>query len=93
VSDFGGGAALWDVRSRKRVGDAFPVGRGEVPYVAFNPRGRLVITESGRATTWPIERSTLQRFACRVAGRDLTRPEWRDLLPGRAYRSVCPARG
>jgi class 3 adenylate cyclase/WD40 repeat protein/tRNA A-37 threonylcarbamoyl transferase component Bud32 len=93
VSDFGGDATLWDIRSRKRVGDAFPVGRGVVPSVTFDPRGRLLITELGSATAWPIGRSDLQRFACRVAGRDLTREEWRDLIPGRPYRRVCPGRG
>ena len=93
VSDFGGDATLWDIRSRKRVGDAFPVGPGEIPYVAFDPRGRLLITEPGSATAWPTGRPALQRFACRVAGRDLTRDEWRDLLPGRPYRRVCAGRG
>ena len=29
-------------------------------------------------------------FACMVAGRDLTKAEWRDLLPDRPYQHVCP---
>ena len=31
----------------------------------------------------------LRRVACRAAGRDITREEWADLLPGRPYRPVC----
>ena len=84
-------ATVWDVRSRTRVGDAFPVAKGLVPSVAFEPSGRLLITELGSAIEWPLDRPTLQRFACQVAGRDLTREEWADILPNRPYRRVCPA--
>ena len=38
---------------------------------------------------WPTDRPTLQRSACDIAGRDLTREEWRELLPNRPYRRVC----
>ena len=89
VGDWGGHATLWDLRSRKRVGADFPVTAGAIPAVTFAPGGRLVITENGSATAWPTDRSTLQRFACRVAGRDMTRDEWKDLLPNRPYRRVC----
>jgi hypothetical protein len=57
--------------------------------VAFEPSGRLLITELVSAIEWPLDRPTLQRFACRVAGRNLTREEWNDLLPDRPYRPVC----
>jgi hypothetical protein len=36
---------------------------------------------------------TWERFACQVAGRNLTRAEWRDLLPDRPYKLVCPQHG
>ena len=61
--------------------------------MAFEPGGRLLITELGSAIEWPLDRPTLQRFACQVAGRDLTREEWHDILPNRPYRPVCPAPG
>jgi hypothetical protein len=35
--------------------------------------------------------NTWEQFACRVAGRNLTRAEWHDVLPNRAYRPTCPA--
>ena len=85
----GGSATVWDVRTRTRVGDEFPVVKGMIPAVAFEPNGRLLITEFVTAIEWPLDRPTLQRHACQVAGRELTREEWNDLLPNRPYRKVC----
>jgi hypothetical protein len=93
VSAADGTATVWDIRSRTRVGDAFPVVKGLTPQVAFEPGGRLLITEFGDAIEWPLDRPTLQRFACQVAGGDLTREQWREILPNRPYRPVCPAPG
>jgi hypothetical protein len=38
---------------------------------------------------WDIRSSSLVRQACRVAGRRLTRAEWAEFLPGRAYAPAC----
>jgi WD40 repeat protein len=83
-------ATVWDVRSRRRVGEPFPAVKGLIPGVTFEPGGRLLISELESAIEWPLDRPTLQRFACQVAGRDLTREEWTDLLPNQPYRRVCP---
>jgi WD40 repeat protein len=88
-----GNATLWDLRSRSRVGDAFRSPRGVAPAVAFEPGGRLLITEFGRNIEWLVDLPTLRRFACQIAGRDLTRAEWAEVLPNRPYRPVCPAPG
>lgn len=89
VSPHNGGATLWDLRSRSRLGDEFPVSPGVIPQVAFEPNGRLLLTEFGSNIEWPTDRPTLQSFACQIAGRDLARDDWKDLLPTRAYRPVC----
>jgi WD40 repeat protein len=81
---------LWDVGTRKRVGSGFPSVTGWIPGIAFEPNGRLLIFQVAATIEWPTDRPTLQRFACRIAGRDLTPQEWRDLLPNRPYRHVCP---
>ena len=87
-----GTTTLWNARSRKRVGDKFPVAPGVIPGVAFEPSGRLMITDSLSGwTEWPVDRPTLQRFACAVAGRDMTRGEWLAFLPARPYGHTCPA--
>jgi WD40 repeat protein len=93
VVPINGGAMLWELRSRSRVGDEFPVSRGVVPAVAFEPDGRLLITEFGSNIEWPVDQPTLQRSACQIAGRDLNRDEWTDVLPNRPYRPACPRSG
>jgi hypothetical protein len=93
VSPLNGGVALWDLRARSRVGDEFPITADLIPQVAFEPDGRLLITEASRAIEWPVDRPTLQRAACQIAGRDVTRDQWTDILPNRPYRPVCPAPG
>ena len=84
-----GTAAVWDLRTRTRLGESFKVAKGLVPAVAFKPDGRLIVGELVSAIEWPLDRPTLQRFACRVAGRDFTRAEWEDVLPNQPYRRVC----
>ena len=81
---------LWDVDTRKPVGSGFPAVEGWIPGIAFEPNGRLLIFQVAATIEWPTDRPTLQRFACQIAGRDLTPEEWRDLLPNRPYRHVCP---
>ena len=57
----------------------------------FEHNGRLLIELLSSAIEWPMDANTWEQFACRVAGRNLTRPEWRNVLPNRAYRPSCPA--
>jgi WD40 repeat protein/class 3 adenylate cyclase len=83
--------SVWDLRSRMRLGNAFGPYPGTVPIALFEPNGRLLIELLSNAIEWPMDVNTWERFACQAAGRDLTRPEWHDLLPNRAYRPVCPA--
>ena len=64
---------------------------GAVPDVLFEPSGRLLLPYLSNAEEWPTDLPTWERFACRVAGRDLTPQEWHALLPNRAYQHVCPA--
>jgi WD40 repeat protein/class 3 adenylate cyclase len=82
-------ATLWDLGSRKRLGNAFPIEQGSIPVARFAPSGDLVIDNLSDTAVWPTNLRTWERFACQVAGRDLTRAEWSDLLPGRPYRRVC----
>jgi WD40 repeat protein/class 3 adenylate cyclase len=84
-------ARLWDVRSRKRLGDTFPIEQGSVPVARFAPNGKLVIDNLADTAVWPTDLSTWVIFACQVAGRDLTRAEWSELLPDRPYQHICPS--
>ncbi len=88
-----GGASIWDLRTRTRIGDQFPVSPGVIPAVTFTRAGRLLLTDAGSIIEWPTDRPTLQRAACRIVGRELTREEWADVLPRRRYRRVCAGGG
>ena len=84
-------ASVWDLRTRSRVGSAFGPYRGTLPATVFAPNGHLVIGLLSSAIEWPMDAVTWEHFACRVGGRDLSRAEWRDVLPNRGYRPVCSA--
>jgi WD40 repeat protein/tRNA A-37 threonylcarbamoyl transferase component Bud32 len=84
-----GTASLWDLGSRTRAGDPFPPTPGILPSPVFEPNGRLLLVGVSNAVQWPLDVRTWERFACHVAGRQLTRAEWADVLPGRPYKRVC----
>jgi nucleoside-diphosphate-sugar epimerase len=81
-------ATVWDLASRERLGTTFSAEQG-VAATQFAPDGDLVIAYSG-AVKWPMDPRKWMRFACQVAGRDLTPAEWSDILPDRDYRRTCP---
>jgi WD40 repeat protein len=83
-------ASVWDLQTRSRLGNAFGPYLGTVPSALFAPDGHLVINLLANGVEWPMDVRTWERFACQVAGRNLTRAEWRDVLPNRPYEKVCP---
>ncbi|RNM12410.1 BTAD domain-containing putative transcriptional regulator [Nocardioides pocheonensis] len=60
-----------------------------IAYVADSTR-LLVAAADGR--TWSVDtrRRTWARRACDIAGRNLSRAEWTQFFPRRAYEVVCP---
>jgi dipeptidyl aminopeptidase/acylaminoacyl peptidase len=84
-----GTAILWDVGSRRALGTLpGPLG----PVVArFTPDGRhlFVLRDSGEAERWQVDPDAWSKYACRVAGRELTRAEWSEFVPDQDYRRVC----
>jgi WD40 repeat protein len=89
TSSSDGTVILWDVESRRAVGTlpAPPDGLA----ARFTPDGRRLFTlgDSGSMTRWEVSPDAWSRRACRVAGRDLTRAEWKELVPDQDYRPVC----
>jgi len=68
---------------------------GWVSHATFNHDGTLLATTSDDRTariwnmTFP-SRIFLQKKACKIAGRNLTRAEWKKFLPGESYQGTCP---
>ena len=90
ASFFNGDTILWDLQSGQRMGDSFPAMAGAIPTPLFSPNGDLLINYNGTAADWPTDLASWERYACQVAGRDLTPNEWAAVLPNRPYQQVCP---
>jgi WD40 repeat protein len=86
-----GTARLWDVATRRPLGTALPIKLDSYVAAAFSPSGShlFAIPSDGPAARWDVRPNAWKRHACLVGGRDLTRTEWRELLPARQYRRVC----
>jgi eukaryotic-like serine/threonine-protein kinase len=86
-----GTTQLWDVPSRRQIGGALPRVAGRHVRTAFVDGGNELVTldENGRGYVWDVRPRSWARRACSVAGRPLTRAEWRDALPDRDYKPAC----
>ena len=86
-----GTVSLWDVESGHALGTPLPGAPHSGVLPIFTPDGTHLIAaqENGRAYRWDIRAPSLVPQACEVAGRRLTRAEWDEFLPGRAYQPAC----
>ena len=89
VSSDDGSTTLWDLRSRTQIGGSFPERPSIFTAPVFEPNGKLLIQYNSDAAQWPTDVGSWERFACQVAGRDLTPAEWHAILPARPYTHVC----
>jgi WD40 repeat protein/DNA-binding SARP family transcriptional activator len=89
TSAFDGKVHLWDVASLREIGLPLPGDGASVP--AFDPTGTHLIAAYvwGPVLVWDMDPDRWKQQACTVAGRSLTREEWRELLPGRRYQPAC----
>ena len=86
-----GNFRLWDVASGKLIGEPLP-GAETGGWGAYDPDGKhlIAVFGSGTGIVWNVDPRAWRRHACQIAHRNLTIGEWRDLLPHRSYRAVCP---
>jgi WD40 repeat protein len=86
---------LWDVASRRALGQPLRGQQGTIHSVAFAADGALRSTEThGSVVTWdPLLSSAdpeaWRRRICRMVGRSLTKAEWTAVIPTEAYRPAC----
>jgi WD40 repeat protein len=89
-----GAARLWDIASGRAIGGVLPSARGAVTGAAFIDDGRrMVVLHDSGGYAWDLSPSAWAGHACSVAGRTLTRAEWKSALPGRRYTPACGSRG
>jgi WD40 repeat protein/DNA-binding SARP family transcriptional activator len=76
------------------IGTSFGPADNIWTFSGFVPGGAVLVTfgQDGALRRWDVDPSSWVSRACAIAGRDLTPDEWRDLLPGRPYRSTCADR-
>jgi WD40 repeat protein len=88
-----GTTRLWDVLSGRPIGTTLPGLADGYVAAAFVDGGTRLITldDNGQGHLWDIQPRSWARRACDVAGRTLTRAEWNDALPERAYAPACTA--
>ena len=83
---------LWDAATGTPLA-SFPLPfDGASPALAFVPDGGIVAASpSGSVYAWDPAPAAAVRFACAVAGRDLTVQEWSDAFGDVPYRPTCQA--
>lgn len=57
---------------------------------AFSPDGELLVAPgfNGATVSWSLDPEDWRRAACSIAGRELTKADWRQYLPGRPARAL-----
>ncbi|GGS82434.1 hypothetical protein GCM10010156_46380 [Planobispora rosea] len=85
---------LWDIATGRRLGGPLRTGSGPLLGVTFTADGSRLVTVDGdgRRVEHPVDPEATAVAVCARAGRTLTPAEWREHLPGTAYRDVCGAR-
>jgi hypothetical protein len=86
-----GTVRLWDVATQSAIGAGIPVdaGTGHLGVAFVLGGARLITLSYGEAFAWDLRPEAWMHAACAIAGRELTRGEWADVLPGRGYDPAC----
>jgi len=83
---------VWFTEGLQQEGTRLGSDPGATSAVAFEPGGKvlLAVDDHGGAFSWPASLAAWQQQACSLAGRNLTRAEWAQLVAGPRYTTVCP---
>jgi WD40 repeat protein len=84
---------LWDAVTLQPIGDPIKV-RGDAGLLATDRPGGYrfasgSVSPLGTPMVWDVDPAHWDAMACRIAGRNLTRAEWNEYLPGRPYQQTC----
>ena len=91
TSSADGTVQLWDVGTRRPIGAPLMVEPDAYVTTALSRDGRYAFAlPTGRdGVRLAVSARDWRRQACALAGRELTRQEWAEALPGRDYRALC----
>jgi WD40 repeat protein len=91
TSSADGTVLLWDVATRRPIGAPYMVQRESFVAAAMSRDGASVygVPTGANGVRIALSPQEWQRQACAIAGRELSRREWRELLPSRPYEPVC----
>jgi len=82
-------AQLYDAATLQPIGAPFPTTDPYGDPIAVNNAGTMFSETEVNPLLWHVDPADWVRTACTIAGRNLTRAEWRQYLPSRPYRSTC----
>ena len=84
--------ALFDVATRRRIGDPIPAFSPLIGAGHINSQGtQIAVNQRDGVVIWDIDPDVLAAAACQLAGRNLTETEWKTYLDGfGSYRPTCP---
>ncbi|WP_167880425.1 BTAD domain-containing putative transcriptional regulator [Nocardioides guangzhouensis] len=87
-----GRVILWDGATGERLATLRPSGPDTDVGMVYLPDGHTiqVANSRGEVFRWDTDPAAWQGFACRAAGRNLTREEWREAFDSEDYRTTCP---
>jgi WD40 repeat protein len=87
-----GTVKLWFTGTLRQQGSTLSTEPGATSSAAFEPHGDglVAVDDHGTGFAWPTSLPSWEHQACMVAGRNLTRQEWSELIIGQAYGTVCP---
>jgi WD40 repeat protein len=87
-----GAISLFDGRTGALLATVHPGQAGKDASPVFLHDGHTVLIGSldNGAYSWDTRPAAWIAFACRVAGRNLTKAEWRSAFGDEPYRATCP---
>ena len=87
-----GTVKLWFTATLQQQGSVLSTDQGATASAVFerDPDHLIAVDSSGNGFAWPASLAAWAHQACGVAGRNLSREEWSQLVIGHSYAPVCP---